>query len=65
MLKPSALSQHTANFNKLLEQVQVPKTETLNLLTTPAVIEPTPSEPVVKEQSEKQPVIQTSKAENE
>lgn len=31
-LKPSALSQHTANFNKMLEQVPVPKIDSLNLV---------------------------------
>ena len=31
-LKPSALSQHTANFNKLLEQVQLPKSEPIQLI---------------------------------
>ncbi len=29
--KPSALSQHTANFNKQLEQLPAPKIESLNL----------------------------------
>lgn len=31
-LKPSALSQHTANFNKLLEQIPVPKIESIQLV---------------------------------
>lgn len=31
-LKPSSLSQHTANFNKILEQVPVPKIEPLELV---------------------------------
>ncbi len=65
MLKPSALSQHTANFNKLLEQVPVPKSETLNLLSNPTVIEPIPNEPIVKENNEKEPPNQSNNAENE
>ncbi len=30
-LKPSSLSQHTANFNKILEQVPVPKIDSIDL----------------------------------
>ena len=42
-LKPSALSQHTANFNKLLEQVPAPKIDSLQLLK--------PHEPILNERS--------------
>ena len=32
LLKPSSLSQHTTDFNKILEQVPVPKIESFDLI---------------------------------
>lgn len=37
-LKPSALSQHTANFNKILEQVPAPKIESIELVKPAEIV---------------------------
>lgn len=53
-LKPSALSQHTANFNKILEQVPTPKVDSIELIK-PAEIKPAESIPIrepIKQQKE-------------
>ncbi|RMZ96396.1 ran-binding 3 isoform X2 [Brachionus plicatilis] len=55
-LKPSALSQHTANFNKILEQVPTPKVDNIELIK-PAEIKS--AEPI----SIKEPTNQENKVE--
>lgn len=55
-LKPSALSQHTANFNKILEQVPTPKVDNIELIK-PAEIKS--AEPI----SIKEPTNQENKSE--
>lgn len=56
-LKPSALSQHTANFNKILEQVPTPKLDSIELIK-PAEIKPSEATIPIKE-----PINQENKSE--